>query len=549
MLRRYFSIHLHDFIIFTAILGLAVLSTLPAFTNHIFKLSYDGNIHLARYAAITQALSHGSLPPLVNFIGLNHTGIAMNGMYPWLTSTIFIIPKLLFSNPIIALMIGFVLLNFLTIFNTFLLARFITHKRWVQILGIAVYQFSSYHMAVLYSRNAFGEALAYAFLPLVLLGCLKIWNKATNGWLYLGFGMSAVANSHILSLIIISTILAILFFIRIMKHQVTGSETINYIKATILTILSAFYTLANIGTLLSSNLLMSPTPKLVPLNAANYWQALMHNSIIERSASFNMGPINTGLVFLLIIILFTNRSGAWRHWSIATIIIFFSSFDWLPWQNFAGTPINIIQFLGRLLFITSLLLSISVMYYFDAYPLKYKDINHTVVLALVTMSLSAVHTYHNTTTKDGYRFWLTKNNYNKTIESSAIGIDYLPANDKNQLQSRVTALQGTSNTSIKIVSQEYNSATYTINTPKNGYYTLPIAIYSCVHYQVALNHNTINHLTSHSLKLKLSKGDSHLKILAPVSMSNYITIVISLLAILYSIFRLSWYKFKDFFPQ
>lgn len=126
--------------------------------------------------------------------------------------------------------------------------------------------------------------------------------------------------------------------------------------------------------------------------------------------------------------LFTNKSGLWRHWTIATIIVFFSTFDWLPWQNLTSTPINMIQFLGRLLFISSLLLAISVMYYFDQYPLKYKDINFVITLALVAVSLNAVHTYHNKTTKDGYRFWLTKENYDQTIKNSAIGIDYLPAN-------------------------------------------------------------------------------------------------------------------------
>lgn len=546
MLRRHSPVWLHHFIVFVIICVSSLLSTLPAFTNNTFKLSYDGNIHLARYDAITQALSHGSLPPLVNFIGLHHTGLAMNGMYPWITSTIFIIPKLLFNNPIVALMVGFIILNFLTIFNVFLLAKFITHKRWIQILGVTIYQFSSYHMAVLYSRNALGEALAYAFLPLVLLGCLKIWHNLTNGWLYLGFGMGAIANSHILSLIIVTIMIAIFCFIRILRHQLTRKEVINYTKAAVLAILSSFYTLTNIGSLLSSNLLMSPTPKLVPLNATKYWQALLDNSIIERSASFNMGPINTFLLFFLMIMLFTNKSGLWRHWTIATIIVFFSTFDWLPWQNLTSTPINMIQFLGRLLFISSLLLAISVMYYFDQYPLKYKDINFVITLALVAVSLNAVHTYHNKTTKDGYRFWLTRDNYVQTIKNSAIGIDYLPANNKHQLQSRITALQNASVSSLKIKSQTYNSAEYMITTAKEGYYSLPIAVYSGIRYNVTLNHKKVKLANSHALKLNIPKGLNHLKITVTVNISNYFTMLISLLTTVYSIGKLTFANSNSF---
>ncbi|MEM0562623.1 hypothetical protein WMC37_06845 [Leuconostoc mesenteroides subsp. mesenteroides] len=64
MLRRHSPVWLHHFIVFVIICVSSLLSTLPAFTNNTFKLSYDGNIHLARYDAITQALSHGSLPLL-----------------------------------------------------------------------------------------------------------------------------------------------------------------------------------------------------------------------------------------------------------------------------------------------------------------------------------------------------------------------------------------------------------------------------------------------------------------------------------------------------
>ncbi|GMA69095.1 hypothetical protein GCM10025879_03410 [Leuconostoc litchii] len=393
-------------------------------------------------------------------------------------------------------------------------------------------------MTVLYSRNALGEALAYAFIPLVFLGCFKIWHNKKNGWLYLGIGMGAIANSHILSLIIITVMIIICFFIRLLHRQITIKELQNYIKATVLAILSALYTLTNMGSLLLSNLLVSPGPNLIPLNTTKYWQALLDNSIIERADSFNIGVINTGLIIFLAFMLFTNKNGVWRYWSVATIILFFSTFDWLPWQNFVNTPINVIQFLGRLLFLVSMLLSISVMYYFNAYPLKHNDINVLVIFGLITLSLSAVHSYHNTVTQDGYRFWLTKENYYKTIKNSAIGLDYLPANNKKQLQARIPAFQSNNTLDLKINSQTYNAIDYTVNATKSSYYTLPVAIYSGVTYKVTLNHQNIKHLSQHALKLKLRKGSNHLKVAASVNKTNYFTMLVSLLAIVYSIGQL-----------
>lgn len=541
MLKRHFTINLHHFTIFLVILGSSILSVVPAFTNHLFKLSFDGNIHLSRFESITQSLKHLVLPPPVNFIGLKHTGLAMNGMYPWLSSTIFVIPKLLFENPILALMIGFTILNFITIFNTFLLAKFITPKRWLQLLGVIIYQFSSYHMTVLYSRNALGEALAYAFLPLVLLGCLKIWKNIQNGWLYLGIGMGAIANSHIISLIICTILIFILVCLRIINHRLTRLELFNYMKATILAIFLSLYALTNIFTLMSSNLLLTPTPKVVPLSPIQVWQAVISNSILEKAGSFNMGPINTILLIGLTFMLFTNKNGSWRSWTIATTTLFFITFDWFPWELLKNTPVTIIQFLGRLLFITSLLLSISTMYYFEQYPPQRKDAITIFSIALVTVSLSAVFNYSNTVTKDGNRYWLTTANYDKTIKSSLIGYDYLPANNNDQLHKRIIALKKSSK--LKVITQTYNGAEYSINISRPGMYSLPIAIYSGVNYTVSLNNKPLTHISSHSLKLKLKKGYNHIKITTAASFSNYLTMAISLLTGLYSLLMLWFYKF------
>ena len=77
---------------------LAFISTYPAFFNHSFKLTWDGPIHLWRFEAISDALRNGKLPPIVNFMGYGNVGEAFNGIYPWLTSLIFVITRIIFNN-------------------------------------------------------------------------------------------------------------------------------------------------------------------------------------------------------------------------------------------------------------------------------------------------------------------------------------------------------------------------------------------------------------------------------------------------------------------
>lgn len=533
-------------IIILVILITSVLSTIPAFTDSFFKLSYDGSIHIARFEAVIQALQHHSLPPLVNFIGLKHTGLSMNGMYPWVSSLIFILPNLLFKNSLVALFVGFIILNFLTIFNTYLLTKFITPKKWIQILGILIYQFSSYHMIVMYSRNALGEALAYAFLPLVLLGCLKIWQNVKNGWLYLGLGMGSIANSHILSLVIATIIIVIFIIIRLLSQKLTYKELIEYVKSSVLAVLISLYTLTNIITLTVSNFLINPIPKIVPIMPKQMWQSLLENGIQEKSISFNLGPVNTIILIALLLMLITGKQGNWRNWIIATSILFFGTFSWFPWQLLSNTPVELIQFLGRLLFVVSLLLAVSVVYYFEENPLSsYKDIVLFVGGSLIFVSLSAVHTYHTTSFKDGFRFKLTNTNYNKMIQNSSIGLDYLPANSKLQAKKRIPYFQKDSSIYVKSVSQNYNQGNYKIQIKKSNVYTLPIAIYSNVNYQIVLNNKNVYRNGKGPLKLSLTKKINTLSVTASVNTSHYITMIISLVTIVWNVLALCLYKLKQ----
>lgn len=107
-------------------IGMAYISTCPAFVNNYFKLTMDGQIHFARFESVAQALRSGKLPPNVNFIGLGNVGEAFSSTYPWITALLFIIPRAIMHNPIHAMYIGFLTLNLITIINTYLLTRCLT---------------------------------------------------------------------------------------------------------------------------------------------------------------------------------------------------------------------------------------------------------------------------------------------------------------------------------------------------------------------------------------------------------------------------------------
>ena len=131
-------------------------------------------------------------------MGYGNVGEVFNGMYPWLSGLVFIIPRVLVDSPMHALFISFYLLNIVTILNTYLLVRKLSKNYYIRLIGIVLYQLNTYHLTLMYSRNALGEALAYTFLPLVMLGCYLIWNNEKLGILYLALGMGMIINSHMI---------------------------------------------------------------------------------------------------------------------------------------------------------------------------------------------------------------------------------------------------------------------------------------------------------------------------------------------------------------
>ena len=171
-----------------------------------FKIPADGQIHLARYEQVFQSLRHLKVPAEISFIGPGHNLNAVISCYPWLGGFLFILPRFfIFKHIMVAIFIGFWLVNLLTALAIFYLIRTLRcTNRLLRICLVTYWLFNSYHLNLLYFRMAFGEFLAYAYLPLAVAGIIKIGRKEKRGIYPLVLGMSGIANSHLLSLLIVT---------------------------------------------------------------------------------------------------------------------------------------------------------------------------------------------------------------------------------------------------------------------------------------------------------------------------------------------------------
>ena len=502
---------------------LALISTYPAFIGHTFRLTWDGQIHLIRFESVADAIKNKELPPIVNFMGYGNVGEVFNGMYPWLSGLIFIIPRVLLNSPMHALFIGFYLLNILTILNAYLLVRKLSKNYYIRLIGIVLYQLNAYHLTLMYSRNALGEALAYTFLPLVMLGCYLIWNNEKLGILYLALGMGMVTNSHMISSILALLLIVVAELYRIISRKISLKEIYHIVSAGFLSIPLVTFTIINIGNIALKNRIATTWRGIGAIDMWETLQAMLQNDITEKSTIFNIGIICFILLSILLVIAVTSKNnGKWKGYILGAGTVYILTLNVIPLPTkLSQSPVGVIQFTGRLLSIVMLLLTIGCVLFLkvnsDKINVKSSSIFLFMIMSLLTVG--SVRTYHNAINNN----MVNDSNYIKKISTPDSGWgDYILINKNKQ----PILSQGIPKSNIAKVS--YDGITLRIDEKANQ---VPFLLYKGIPYEVKVNGKNTKIKVGSILKLKVKRGDM-IQISSKATWWNYLTFGISVLTLL-----------------
>ena len=502
---------------------LALISTYPAFIGHTFRLTWDGQIHLIKFESVADAIKNKELPPIVNFMGYGNVGEVFNGMYPWLAGLVFIIPRALLSSPMHALFISFYLLNIVTILNTYLLVRKLSKNYYIRLIGIVLYQLNTYHLTLMYSRNALGEALAYTFLPLVMLGCYLIWNNEKLGILYLALGMGMIINSHMISSILAFLLIIIAEIYRIFTRKLSLKEIGYFISAGILTIPIMIFTVANIANISLQNRIATTWRGINSIDMWESLKAMLQNDITEKSTIFNIGIICFILLSILLWIAVVSKvDGDWKMYILGAGVVYILTLNVIPLPTkLSQSPVGVIQFTGRLLSIVMLLLIIGCVLFLkvnsDKINVKSSSIFLFMIMSLLTVG--SVRTYHNAMNNN----MVNDSNYIKKISSPNSGWgDYILINKNKQ----PILSQGIPKSNIVKVS--YNGITLRIDKKANQ---VPFLLYKGIPYEVKVNGKNTKIKVGSILNLKVKREDM-IQISSKATWWNYLTFGISVLTLL-----------------
>lgn len=219
--------------------GFGLLASLPMANDFLIETVPDTGFHLARLESVYQGLCAGEFPVRIGSVQMSGYGSLSAVMYPQL----FLYPVALLRFFRVSLMMCYKLLVLGLNMGCALLAYYavknICKSEKTGIIASLLYTFSTYRLINVYQRGALGESLAMTFLPLIMWGIYEVLWGDHRKWYLLALGVSAVLQSHVLSVEMCMFFLVAAVLGRCMQkdRRQLGMRIFAGIKAAVLTII------------------------------------------------------------------------------------------------------------------------------------------------------------------------------------------------------------------------------------------------------------------------------------------------------------------------
>ena len=288
----------------------------------------------------------------INFKAFYGIGLGVNYFYPFLTYyPFFVLYRLSHS-----VFLGYYIYQYLLTIITFLIAYYSisnilvvenkgAKKDFAGFLFATLYTFSLYRLDNIVIRFATGEFIAYAFIPLVFYGLFVILKGDYRKWYILSIGMSLIAYSHLISLLLTGLLVGFIFITTFGFVNSKKERLVSFIVAVLSTISIFAFQLVLMGEQTLSNAIVKPQG--VSLNATAH-------SLKDLLLNLNFDNNYTLPGFLIIICLLVSLIGVFRLQKydvlifILTLILIILESPLIHWPENNEHVVSSIQFIWRL---------------------------------------------------------------------------------------------------------------------------------------------------------------------------------------------------------
>lgn len=327
-----------------------LLSLLYVIPIAVFNKGLNGadlSFHLNRLLGM-----EGIYASPINFKAFYGIGLGVNYFYPFLTYyPFFVLYRLSHS-----VFLGYYIYQYLLTIITFLIAYYSVSnimvienkenkKDFASLLFATLYTFSLYRLDNIVIRFATGEFIAYAFIPLVFYGLFVILKGDYRRWYILSIGMSLVAYSHLISLLLTALLVGFIFIISFVFVNSKKERLLSFIVATLSTISIFAFQLVLMGEQSLSNAIVKPQG--VNLNATGH-------TLKDLLLNLNFDNNYTLPGFLVIVCLIISIIGIFKLQKydvfifVLTLILIILESPLVHWPENSEHIVSSIQFIWRL---------------------------------------------------------------------------------------------------------------------------------------------------------------------------------------------------------
>ena len=208
------------------------------YLNNMLIYTHDLGYHLNRIIEISKNLNIKVFPSFIHSGLLKNLGYANSIFYP----EIFLyIPAILMSvldlHVLTVYKIFLIIITFFTFITTYISSKGIFKKKEIAWLTSLLYVFSLYRLTDIYVRGALGEILSFIFVPLIFYGLYEIIFGENKKWWIISIGLFGVANSHVLTFVMLIPIILLIALFNIDKLFKDKKKLFNLVIAGILSII------------------------------------------------------------------------------------------------------------------------------------------------------------------------------------------------------------------------------------------------------------------------------------------------------------------------
>lgn len=491
------------------IILMAFLAMIPLILKGTLFSGADIGYHLNRIFDTYQTLEHHHLFSYVATYSLNRIGIASNMSYGFLPLYILAIPFMFIHNYILATYIGLIILFGIIMLISYFVGLIYWHNNRKSLIFALFYGLSNYLFNFAIGTFDIGQFFAAAFIPLVVFGCYSIlFLNNNNHWLLLPIGLSAVTYTHLISTIMIFSLVIFMFILSIVLHKISALKLYRLVLSAAVYFLMTIFYWYNLIIVLRSNIRATQSPKFIlGENAYNILESILKNeqsigsiflafSIVGLLLWANLDNITHGAFFIAL---------------FYTFII--SSASNIFWVILSKTPIVKIQWAGRFIWIINFFICFFVAETIFELVNKKVSLRFRKIIFYLLMitplilfwsesvtlinhgssqtAISRPATYSNPLPFQNFKI-NSQNGFRYIISSDYTGVgslDYLPSKSMSNFKSLTDSQLFMNGKKINYYGySRHNGMMYLIKKHKvNSIYDLPFANYSDCNYKVTVN--------------------------------------------------------------